>query len=101
MSCRVPSGRVVSPTRDFVAPPLTATLGLVAVTGGQAAAHAPMHADVAPLSASNACNVKPWPLVRMVPSAVCRSVSAASPAAVAVAAGGLDAAGPYGPRRCR
>jgi hypothetical protein len=50
---------VVSPTRDFAAPPLTATLGLVPVTGGQAAAHAPVHADIVPLSTSNGYCVKP------------------------------------------
>src|SRR5262249_22415239 len=67
----------------------------LAVTGGHAAAHAPVQADVVPLSASNAYTVKPLPVARIVPSAVCRSVSALLPAAPAPPAGALDGAGWY------
>src|SRR5215470_11883448 len=70
---------------------------LPVVTGGQAAAHAPVQADVVPWSASKAYTVKPWPVVRMVPTAVCRSASTATPAALAWPAGARDGAGPYGP----
>jgi len=66
------------------------------VTGGHAAAHAPVQADVVPWSASNAYTVKPRPVVKIVPSAVCRSVSTAPPAVPLARAGGaLDGAAPY------
>ena len=70
---------------------------LVVVTGGQATAHAPKQADLVPLSASNAYTVKPRPVVRTVPSAVCRAVSAGPPPVIAWARGALDGVGPYGP----
>src|SRR5260370_1714781 len=69
----------------------------VVVTGGHPAAHAPAQADMVPLSASKAYRVKPCPSVTMLPSEVCRTVSAAPPTAGEPAAAGLDAAGPYGP----
>jgi hypothetical protein len=45
----------------------------------------------------HAYTVKPRPVVRMVPSAVCRAVSAGPPAVTARAPGAPDGAGPYGP----
>src|SRR5262249_43381392 len=87
---------VVSATSDIEAPPATMTRPPLAVTGGHAAAHAPVQADVVPLSASNAYTVKPLPVVRIVPSAVCRSVSALLPAAPAPPAGGGVGAGGHG-----
>src|SRR5262249_31828407 len=52
-----------------------------------------------------ACRVKPRPVVRMVPSPVCRAVSVGPPAVIAWARGALDEAGQYGPApgppRCR
>src|SRR5215469_16687679 len=91
----MPPGRVVWPASALAAP-ATLMRVLLAVTGGHTAAHAPVQADVAPWSASNAYTVKPWPVVRMVPSAVCRSTSAAPPAApLAWAGGALDGAAPY------
>jgi hypothetical protein len=88
---------VVSATGDMAAPPVTVMRSPLAVTGGHATAHPPVQADIAPLSASNAYTVKPLPVVRIVPSAVCRSVSALLPAALAPPAGTLDSAGPDGP----
>src|SRR5215471_1167542 len=52
MSCTFPSGRLMVPSRAWLTP--FAALGaLVTVTGGQATAHAPEHADVPFLSAWN------------------------------------------------
>src|SRR5215470_8369857 len=65
------------------------------VTGGHAAAHAPVHADVVPWSASNAYTVKPRPVVKIVPSAVCRSASTAPAVPPAWVAGLGDGAAPY------
>src|SRR5262249_38810809 len=93
-------GRVVCPTSDLAAPLATLIWVLVVVTGGQAAAHAPKQADLVPWSASNAYTVKPRPVVRMVPSAVCRAVSAGPPAVIALAREALDGAGPYGSAPC-
>src|SRR5207249_11869318 len=39
----------------------------LAVTGGQAAAHAPVHVDVVLLSASNKYRARPWPSARNLP----------------------------------
>jgi hypothetical protein len=71
------------------APPVAMRRPPLAVTGGHAAAHAPLQADVVPLSASNAYTVRPLVVVRIVPSAVCRSVSALLLAGLAPAAGAL------------
>ena len=92
-----PAGRVVSPAGERAAPPVTVRRVLLAVTGGQAAAHARVQAEVVPWSASKAYTVKPRPVVKIVPTAVCRSASAAPPAALARAAGALDGAAPSGP----
>src|SRR5215472_13051873 len=68
---------------------------LLVVTGGQAAAHAPVQADVVPWSASNAYTVKPRPVVKIMPSAVCRSASTAPAAPPAWVARPRDGAAPY------
>jgi hypothetical protein len=77
---------VVSPTRDLAAPPATLILAVVVVTGG------PRRRGV--LVGFERIQGEALPSVRMVPSDVCRTVSATPPAAGAAAAGGLDAADP-------
>src|SRR2546421_383002 len=49
----------------------------LAVTGGQAAAHAPVQVDVVLLSASNRYRARPWPSTRNlpgIPETDCRSI---------------------------
>src|SRR5690242_785041 len=53
----------------------------LAVTGGQAAAHAPVQVDVVLLSASNRYRARPWPSTRNlpgIPETDCRSIVAAA-----------------------
>src|SRR5438067_326011 len=53
----------------------------LAVTGGQAAAHAPVQVDVLPLSASNRYMARPCPSARnlwSIPEADCRSIVVAA-----------------------
>src|SRR5260370_498624 len=62
----VPSERVIVPSSDWLTPLLACGVPLTA-TGGHAAAHVPVHADVPPLSASNRYIVRPWPSTRALP----------------------------------
>src|SRR5713101_2455733 len=62
----VPSERVIVPSSDWLTPPPACGVPLT-VTGGHAAAHAPVHVDVPPLSASNRYIVRPWPSTRALP----------------------------------
>ena len=60
MTCAVPSERLMVPSRAWLTP--VPAMGVpVTVTGGQAAAHAPEHADVPFLSAWNRYSVRPLP----------------------------------------
>jgi hypothetical protein len=52
VTCFVPSGRIVVPRSALTALPETVGSPAV-VTGGHAFAHAPLHAELVPLSASN------------------------------------------------
>jgi len=109
----VPSGRVIVPSNTWLTP-LPACGAPVTMRGGQAAAHAPEHADVPVLSASNRYKVRPPLPTRTLPGIpeIARSDTVAAPAACAVPAGllalalavacdaagleaaGLEAAGP-------
>src|SRR5260370_33061340 len=62
----VPSERVIVPSSNWLTP-LLACGERLTVTGGHAAAHVPVHADVPPLSASNRYIVRPWPSTRALP----------------------------------
>ena len=63
----LPSDRVIVPRSVAIAPPDAVTLPL-AVTGGQAPAHAPEQVDLSVLSATNRYTVRPDPSVRNVPA---------------------------------
>ena len=68
------------PSIDWLTPPPAIGMAL-AVTGGQAAAHAPVQVDVLPLSASNRYRARPCPSARNLPSipvADCRSIVVAA-----------------------
>src|SRR5579859_4927688 len=93
----VPSARVMVPSRDWLTP-LPACGVSVTVAGGQAAAHAPEHADVPFLSASNRYRVRPSLPTRAlagIPEMVA-SDTIAAPFAWLVAAGLLDGAAAAG-----
>jgi hypothetical protein len=61
----VPSDRVIVPRSLAFALPDPVTV-LVVVTGGQAPAHAPVHADVPPVSLAHRYTARPEPLTRNV-----------------------------------
>jgi hypothetical protein len=61
----VPSDRVIVPTSLAFALPDAVTVP-VAVTGGQAPAHAPVHADMSPVSLVHRYTARPEPSVRNV-----------------------------------
>jgi hypothetical protein len=63
----VPSDRVIVPRSLAFALPDAVTVP-VAVTGGQAPAHAPVHADVPPVSLTHRYTARPEPSVRNVPA---------------------------------
>src|SRR5713101_1995772 len=76
----VPSERVIVPSSDWLTPPPACGVPLT-VTGGHAAAHAPVHVDVPPLSASNRYIVRPWPSTRAlpgIPEMACRLIVVAA-----------------------
>ena len=62
----VPSDRVIVPSSLAFAPPDAVTV-LVVVTGGQAPAHAPVHADMSPLSLAHRYTARPELVTRNVP----------------------------------
>src|SRR6266568_297452 len=76
----VPSERVIVPSIDWLTP-LPACGAPLTVTGGHAAAHAPEHMDVLPLSASNRYRVRPWLSTRAlpgIPEMACRLIVVAA-----------------------
>ena len=81
------------PSRDWLTP-LPACGVPVTVSGGQAAAQAPVHADVPVLSAWNRYSVRPPLPTRALPGIpeMVASETVAAPLAWAVAAGLLDGA---------
>jgi hypothetical protein len=63
----VPSDRVIVPSSLAFAPPDAVTVPVV-VTAGQAPAHAPVHADVSPVSLTHRYTARPELVVRNVPA---------------------------------
>src|SRR5919108_4109294 len=62
----VPSSRLTVPSSAWSTPPPACGLP-VTMTGGQAAAHAPLQVEVPLLSASNRYMVRPWASTRNLP----------------------------------
>src|SRR5712671_4571996 len=93
----VPSARVMVPSKDWPTP-LPACGAPVTVSGGHAAAHAPVHADVPFLSAWNRYRVRPLLPTRALPGIpeMVASDTVAAPLAWLVAAGLLDGAAAAG-----
>jgi hypothetical protein len=96
MTCLAPPERVVVPRSADVALPDAAGAPF-AITGGQAAAHAPEHCGAGPLSASNMYTVSCLgPAARIVPNLLCLVVTSVA-AARAVEALDVAASDPYEP----
>jgi hypothetical protein len=87
----VPSDRVMVPRSLAFAPPAAVAVPVV-VTGGQAPAHAPEHADVSPVSLTHRYTARPELVVRNVPAADEAVVMTVAPDALAPLAAGLLAA---------